>query len=163
MAEDMDVLDKVEAFLKKREGIDKVLKIMRYSAKLACWYQPQPRLEAFESSVGMSRKAFRVGKFLGNVNTLKRLSATTRVRLALVLMSEGGEAAYYFLEQAVWLSKTGLLDKGLAARMARPSALLELAKYIGSLSLAVLAMRELAAREAKLREAITMAEGGARE
>lgn len=57
-----DALEKSVAFLQKRDGIDKVLKIIRYAAKLACVSVLKDsdsdfamQLRSFESSVGVTR------------------------------------------------------------------------------------------------------------
>eukprot|EP00850_Spirogloea_muscicola_P010096 SM000058S18526 [mRNA] locus=s58:298870:300379:- [translate_table: standard] len=66
-----DLLDHAVAFLQRRDGVDKALKLCRYSCKLllSTALRDSPtelaaRLKAFEASVGTSRKAFRLGKFL---------------------------------------------------------------------------------------------------
>ena len=58
----LDSLDLTTQFLAKREGIDKVLKVLRYSTRLALaaglvdWNQDlTKRLNKFESSVGSAR------------------------------------------------------------------------------------------------------------
>lgn len=77
-AAERDFLLHVEAYLaRRRDGVDKLLKIARYAAKIAL-SSPSgagtlaPRLKAFESSVGLSRKVFRLGKFVQDVNALRR-------------------------------------------------------------------------------------------
>ena len=54
------MLDKATKFLAKREGIDKTLKILRYTSRLVVSLSPKDqelakRLAAFEKSVGVSR------------------------------------------------------------------------------------------------------------
>jgi hypothetical protein len=62
-----------------------------------------PRLKYFESSVGLSHKAFRLGKFAQSVNALL-------AHPALALLAYGGESVYYFVEQLVWAELLGYVD-----------------------------------------------------
>ncbi|XP_006651300.2 peroxisomal membrane protein 11-3 [Oryza brachyantha] len=132
-----DFLVHVEAYLSRRDGVDKLLKISRYAARLALAAGPLPpaasaRLKPFESSVGLSRKAFRLGKFVQNVNALR---AHPHPSTPLVLLAYGGEGVYYFLEQFVWLAKAGLLPKHLLPRLQLLSAWAELLGYVGSITI----------------------------
>ncbi|KAH7567303.1 hypothetical protein ACOSP7_010881 [Xanthoceras sorbifolium] len=80
---DRDFLKHLEAYLAKRDGGDKLLKISRYATKIILAALPlqssvlpetptlTARLKSFESSVGLSRKAFRLGKFVQDVNALR--------------------------------------------------------------------------------------------
>lgn len=72
-AQQQDVLEKSVAFLQKRDGIDKVLKVVRYAAKLACVSVLKDsdsdlavQLRGFESSVGVTRCAALHVKKSGN-------------------------------------------------------------------------------------------------
>lgn len=47
------------------------------------------------------RKAFRLGKFLQDINNLRKSKATGYPAL-LELLAYGGEGVYYFIEQLVW-------------------------------------------------------------
>jgi len=47
------------------------------------------------------RKAFRLGKFLQDVNALRH-SRTTGLLALLELVAYGGEGVYYFIEQLAW-------------------------------------------------------------
>jgi hypothetical protein len=47
------------------------------------------------------RKAFRLGKFLQDVNSLRKSRATGHVYL-LEALAYSGEGVYYFIEQGVW-------------------------------------------------------------
>lgn len=134
----------LEAYLARRDGVDKLLKIARYAAKiaLASSLPPEtlaPRLKAFESSVGLSRKAFRLGKFIQDVNSLRATAGrpTSVFDLLLSAAAYGGEGVYYFLEQLVWLSKSGLLSPELARKYGKASAWAELIGYVGSITLKV--------------------------
>lgn len=151
-----DLLDKTEAFLAKRDGIDKVLKVIRYSSKLILASALSEsdselaiRLKNFEASIGTSRKAYRLGKWLQNVNKFRKQPAKTPVGL-LEMLSNGGEAVYYFVEQLTWLVKAGMLGKEHAYRFSQVSAWAEVAGYCGSSTLNCLRIRASIERETAL-------------
>ncbi len=48
-----------------------------------------------------ARKAYRLGKWLQNVNKVRKKPPQTPLDL-LELLSNGGEAIYYFVEQFTW-------------------------------------------------------------
>lgn len=133
-----DFLAHLEAYLARRDGVDKLLKISRYAARLALAAGPplppaaSARLKSFESSVGLSRKAFRLGKFVQDVNALRGHPGNP-LPPPFVLLAYGGEGVYYFLEQFVWLAKAGLLPAHLLPRLQRLSAWAELLGYVGSI------------------------------
>lgn len=102
-------LEHLETYLARRDGVDKALKILRYSTKLVLASPIAPKdpevygkLKSFEASVGGSRKAFRLGKFVQDANVLKKTDFGTRDGF-LELVASGGEGFYYFVEQFVWL------------------------------------------------------------
>ncbi|RWR95688.1 Peroxisomal biogenesis factor 11 [Cinnamomum micranthum f. kanehirae] len=155
-AKDRDFLTHLESYLAKRDGVDKLLKISRYAAKIALSYSllPQtsplhPRLKSFESSVGLSRKAFRLGKFVQDLNALNALRAHHPISL-LSLLAYGGEGLYYFVEQLVWLSKTGLIDHRHLPSLQKISAWAELVGYVGSISLKIGDLKKIVEEEASL-------------
>jgi hypothetical protein len=85
-----DLLDHLEAYLAKRDGVDKFLKISRYATKIILASEVLPetlsltgRLKSFESSVGLSRKAFRLGKFVQDINALKHSHFGSKQELVL--------------------------------------------------------------------------------
>ncbi|KAL4441469.1 hypothetical protein ABPG77_001973 [Micractinium sp. CCAP 211/92] len=152
-----DVLDQTVAFLAKREGIDKTLKIIRYTTRLLLATalrdsgggELAQRLKRFEGSIATSRKAYRLGKFLGDVNTLRK----TRLHApfgALEWVAAGGECVYYFTDQLVWLVKAGLLPDRYAGRLGTVSAWGEFVGYLGSITLSLLRISLLLEREAAL-------------
>ncbi len=106
-------LEHVEAYLARRDGVDKALKILRYTTKLLLESPLAPRapselsrkLKDFEASVGTSRKAFRLGKFIQNVNALKKTEIVSRQGF-LGLVANGGEGFYFFVEQFIWLVRS---------------------------------------------------------
>lgn len=144
-----DLTDHLEAYLARRDGVDKLLKISRYAAKLAVASsltaghpELHRRLKGFDSSVGVSRKAFRLGKFVQDLNALKRTRLDSG-KGALALIAYGGEGVYYFVEQFVWLSKAGLIDGRRAAGLQRISAWAELIGYFGSVASKALDLRAI--------------------
>ncbi|KAM0972904.1 hypothetical protein ACFX13_016561 [Malus domestica] len=137
-----DFLNHLEAYLAKRDGVDKLLKISRYATKIALASSVLPetlpltqRLKSFESSVGVSRKAFRLGKFVQDVNALRSSKFDSNQELVLALIAYGGEGLYFFVEQFVWLVKSGLIDKKHSRNLQKISAWAEFIGYAGSISL----------------------------
>ncbi|CAI0473579.1 unnamed protein product [Linum tenue] len=66
----------MEAYLSKRDCVDKLLKISRYSAKIILSSSIIPetliltnRLRNFGSRVGLNHKAFHLGKFVQDVTS----------------------------------------------------------------------------------------------
>lgn len=166
-AKDRDFLLHLEAYLAKRDGVDKLLKISRYATKIILSSSVLPdhalpltrRLKSFESSVGLSRKAFRLGKFIQNINALRasRVENSTSHRLILDILAYGGEGIYYFVEQFIWLAKSGLIDPYHARRLQKISAWAEFVGYIGSTSLKIGDLKELNEKMACLRSSIEIA------
>lgn len=151
-----DTLDKTVTYLAKRDGIDKVLKVIRYSTKLALATAFKNdssdlalRLKEFESSIGTSRKAYRLGKWLSDLNTLRNTPVLTKAG-SLELLASGGEGVYYFVEQLTWLVKAGLLDKQYAKRFSTISAWAELIGYFGNVTLNALRIAAALERELML-------------
>ncbi|CAL8466039.1 g5575 [Coccomyxa elongata] len=153
-----DTLDKTVAFLAKRDGIDKVLKLIRYTTKLVLASALADsksdlavRLKAFESSIGTSRKAYRLGKWLANVNAIRKMPLTTRFSY-LEWLASGGEGVYYFVEQLTWLVKAGVIPQQYARRFSLISAWAELVGYVGSITLCALRIAAALEREHALTE-----------
>ncbi|ONK63281.1 uncharacterized protein A4U43_C07F13350 [Asparagus officinalis] len=149
--QDRDFLLHLESYLAHRDGVDKLLKISRYTAKLLLSSSSLPKtltpnLKSFDSSVGLSRKAFRLGKFVQDLNSLRLSNPSSPSDLALVLLAYGGEGVYYFIEQLVWLSKTGLISPNYAKKFSKISAWAELIGYVGSITMKVRDLRELRLR-----------------
>ncbi|OWM80822.1 hypothetical protein CDL15_Pgr006853 [Punica granatum] len=161
---DRDFLLHVEAYLGRRDGVDKLLKISRYASKIilssSALHPDEPlarRLKSFESSVGLSRKAFRLGKFVQDVNSLRASHFQSRHDAALAALAYGGEGLYYFVEQFVWLAKSGLIDKGWLPKLQKISAWSEFVGYIGSISLKIRDLRGIREDEACLESSIEIA------
>uniref|UniRef100_A0A7C9CSF6 Uncharacterized protein n=1 Tax=Opuntia streptacantha TaxID=393608 RepID=A0A7C9CSF6_OPUST len=150
---DRDFLRHLEAYLAKRDGVDKLLKISRYASKIILASSVLPadsdltrRLKSFESSVGLSRKAFRLGKFIQDVNALRSARYEyhhDRRRWILSIIAYGGEGVYFFVEQFIWLAKSGLIDPSHAKRLQKVSAWAELIGYVGSVGLKIGELKEM--------------------
>lgn len=107
-----------------------------------CWHCPSnlaPRAPNYRAA-GTSRKAYRLGKFLQHVNALRRTQLTSGSS-ALQLLAYGGDGLYYFIDQAVWLCKAGLLNKALEKKLSRAGAVCEAAGFLGSLALHTLKLQ----------------------
>ncbi|KDP38472.1 hypothetical protein JCGZ_04397 [Jatropha curcas] len=161
---DRDFLNRLEAYLAKRDGVDKLLKISRYASKIILASSALPesliltqRLKSFESSVGLSRKAFRVGKFVQDVNALRNSHLDSKQQIILSIIAFGGEGLYYFVEQFVWLAKAGLIDSKHSKFLGKISAWTEFIGYIGSISLKFRDLKNLLEDEVCLKSTIEVA------
>lgn len=174
-AKSYDALDVAVALLKRREGIDKTLKLVRYASIFAASEAKgafgtesafAASATALEKSIGNARRALRLGKFLGNaqelrdelrdaesrgVSVLKRWTSAA----ALCALLEG---AYYFLEQGVWLSKAGaaMRERTTLDRLVRWSARAEVMSYVFSVSLSLDEARAADAARRDARRALTI-------
>ncbi|POO03146.1 Peroxisomal biogenesis factor [Trema orientale] len=153
-----------KAYLAKRDGVDKLLKISRYASKIILASSALPetltltgRLKSFESSVGLSRKAFRLGKFVQDVNALRSSQFDSKQDLALSVVAYGGEGLYYFVEQFIWLSKSGLIDPKHSRNLQKLSAWAEFIGYLGSISLKFRDLNRIREDEACLESSIGIA------
>ncbi|XP_076939791.1 peroxisomal membrane protein 11A-like [Bidens hawaiensis] len=147
----------LESYLAKRDGVDKLLKISRYATKIILSSSLIPpthpshhRLKSFESSVGLSRKAFRLGKFIQDINSFRSAKLDSAHDLILAVIAYGGEGLYYFVEQFVWLAKTGLIDAKQLRTLQKVSAWAELVGYVGSIGLKVRDLKGILEDEASL-------------
>ena len=159
-----DFLNHLEAYLAKRDGVDKLLKISRYATKIILCSSVLPetltltgRLKSFESSVGLSRKAFRLGKFVQDVNALRNSHFYSNQELVLSIIAYGGEGLYYFVEQFIWLSKSGLIDAKHSRSLQKISAWAEFIGYIGSISLKIKDLKGIIEDETCLETSIEIA------
>lgn len=129
-------MDKLVIFLAKRDGIDKLVKTFQYVSKLANWRVEasypdiSKRFKNWEVAAGLSRKAFRTGRFLTGLNTLRRNPGSTPVLRLLAVLSNSGEMVYFFFDHFLWLSKIGTLDAKLAKKMSFISAFGESLGYV---------------------------------
>ncbi|KAK9136389.1 hypothetical protein Syun_015719 [Stephania yunnanensis] len=154
---DREISDRIEAYLAKRDGVDKLLKISRYASKIiiaSSLFESQPlnsKLKSFESSVGVTRKALRLGKFLQSFNALKKSSELKSKRDFMASVASGGEGLYYFVEQFVWLSKAGLIDGKHSSRFSKIGAWCEFVGYVGSISVKWMDLSEIGEEKERLR------------
>ena len=89
--------------------VSQTLKILRYGTKLllACGAisnvdsQSYKNLSSIESSIGVSRKTYRMGKFLQNVTALRKIPLRAPHALLEVTVNIG-ECIYYFTDQFQW-------------------------------------------------------------
>ncbi|CAK8575413.1 unnamed protein product [Lathyrus sativus] len=131
-----DTVDKLVIFLAKRDGIDKLVKTFQYVSKLANWRVEathpdiSKRFKNWEVAAGLSRKAFRTGRFLTGFNTLRRNPGSTPVLRLLAVLSNSGEMVYFFFDHFLWLSRIGTLDAKLAKKMSFISAFGESFGYV---------------------------------
>ncbi|KAK8642456.1 hypothetical protein V6N13_011798 [Hibiscus sabdariffa] len=159
-----DFLNHLETYLAKRDGVDKLLKISRYATKiiLASSVLPETlpltrQLKSFESSVGLSRKAFRLGKFVQDVNALRNSHLDSKEEILLSIIAYGGEGLYYFVEQFIWLAKSGLIDARHSRNLQKISAWAEFVGYIGSITLKLRELKRMNEDEACLNSSIEIA------
>ena len=84
-----ELVGRTVSFLSKRDGIDKLLKLAKYLSALGVEVGAGGNganlsgLRDLEKALSLSRKAFRLGKFLGNVNKLAKLRERERRRAEL--------------------------------------------------------------------------------
>lgn len=165
-AKHRDFFSHLEAYLAKRDGVDKLLKISRYASKVilaSSVVQGNPalslRLKSFESSVGLSRKAFRLGKFVQDLNALRNAHSDSKQDWFLSIIAYGGEGLYYFVEQFIWLSKSGLIDGKHSRNLQKISACAEFIGYFGSIALKARDLRNICDDEERLRSSVTAGSG----
>ncbi|GMH15709.1 hypothetical protein Nepgr_017550 [Nepenthes gracilis] len=131
-----DSLDKLIIFLAKRDGIDKLVKTFQYVSKLVHWHTEATRpglanrAKQWELASGLSRKAFRSGRFLTGFNSLRRKPGSTLTFQLLSVLANAGEMVYFFFDHLLWLSRIGVLDAKLARRMSYISAFGESFGYV---------------------------------
>lgn len=131
-----DTVDKLVIFLAKRDGIDKLVKTFQYVSKLVHWRVEgtnpgfAQRAKHWEVASGLSRKAFRSGRFLTGFNALRRNPGSTPILRFLAVLSNSGELVYFFFDHFLWLSRIGVLDAKLARRMSFVSAFGESFGYV---------------------------------
>ncbi|KAJ8632180.1 peroxisomal membrane protein 11-4 [Cinnamomum micranthum f. kanehirae] len=131
-----DTVDKLVIFLAKRDGIDKLVKTFQYVSKLVHWHAEAThpgianKAKQWEVASGLSRKAFRTGRFLTGFNTLRRSPGSTPLFRFLAVFANAGEMIYFFFDHFLWLSRIGVIDANLARRMSFISAFGESLGYV---------------------------------
>lgn len=131
-----DSVDKLVIFLAKRDGIDKLVKTFQYVSKLVNWHVEatnpdiSKRFKQWEVAAGLSRKAFRTGRFLTGFNVLRRNPGSTLSLRLLAVFANAGEMVYFFFDHFLWLARIGTIDGNLARRMSFISAFGESVGYV---------------------------------
>lgn len=131
-----DTVDKLVVFLAKRDGIDKLVKTFQYASKLVHWHVEATspdvarRAKQWEVASGLSRKAFRSGRFLTGFNALRRNPGSSPSFRFLAVLANAGEMVYFFFDHILWLSRIGTLDAKLAKKMSFVSAFGEAFGYV---------------------------------
>ncbi|XP_051138284.1 peroxisomal membrane protein 11-4 [Andrographis paniculata] len=140
-----DTVDKLVIFLAKRDGIDKLVKTFQYVSKLLHWHvqtthpAAAARAKNWELASGISRKAFRSGRFLTGFNALRRSPGPFP---ALAVLSNAGEMVYFFFDHFLWLARIGVLDAKLAKTMSFISAFGEAFGYVFFVAIDWIVIRE---------------------
>jgi len=152
-----DTVDKLVIFLAKRDGIDKLVKTFQYVSKLANWRVEvthpdiSKRFKNWEVASGLSRKAFRTGRFLTGFNALRRNPGSTLTLRLLAVLSNSGEMVYFFFDHFLWLSRIGTVDANLAKKMSFISAFGEAVGYVFFIIADFILLNEGLKAERKLR------------
>ncbi|PON56280.1 Peroxisomal biogenesis factor [Parasponia andersonii] len=153
-----DTVDKLVIFLAKRDGIDKLVKTFQYVSKLVHWHAESTnpniaqRAKQWEVASGLSRKAFRSGRFLTGFNALRRNPGSTPVFKLLAVLANAGEMVYFFFDHFLWLSRIGTLDPKLAKKMSYISAFGESFGYIFFIVSDFIVIKQGIEKERKLME-----------
>ncbi|PON87876.1 Peroxisomal biogenesis factor [Trema orientale] len=153
-----DTVDKLVIFLAKRDGIDKLVKTFQYVSKLVHWHAESTnpniaqRAKQWEVASGLSRKAFRTGRFLTGFNALRRNPGSTPVFKLLAVLANAGEMVYFFFDHFLWLSRIGTLDPKLAKKMSYISAFGESFGYIFFIVSDFIVIKQGIEKERKLME-----------
>lgn len=173
----VQLMDRCDAYLRKRDGVDKALKLVCYASKFYAWAKTKDGAasEAAERAARLgaacsdARGAMRTGKFLGNVvglrDALKALGDGKRsddkptqreatARLCAVLC-ELGEGCHYFVEQLRWLAKRNVIDKRRVDPLTLLSAWLELLGYVGEAPMLYLRWADATDKERECRAKAT--------
>lgn len=143
-----DTVDKLVVFLAKRDGIDKLVKTFQYVSKLVNFHaeisNPNIALRAkkWEVASGLSRKAFRTGRFLTGFNAIRRAPGSNKTLRLLAVLANAGEMVYFFFDHFLWLSRIEVLDPKLARRMSFISAFGESFGYIFFIISDIILIRE---------------------
>ncbi|RRT47804.1 hypothetical protein B296_00036909 [Ensete ventricosum] len=164
-----DTVDKLVVFLAKRDGIDKLVKTFQYVSKLAHWHAESAhpglasRAKSWEVASGLSRKAFRSGRFLTGFNTLRRSPGSTPLLRFLAVFANAGEMVYFFFDHFLWLSRIGALDASLARKMSYISAFGEALGYVFFVIIDFIMIRKGLVEQKKVEEAGGGGGGGSKE
>ena len=113
----------VVLYLNKAEARDKICRAIQYGSKFLSNGEPGTA-QNVDKSTSLARKVFRLFKFVNNLHAL--ISPTPQgTPLPLVLLGKAKDAllsAFFFLDQIVWLGRTGIYkDKEQADLIGRIS------------------------------------------
>jgi hypothetical protein len=160
MEKKKDTLDKLVLFLAKRDGIDKLVKTFQYVGKLGHYRLESgnphlaDRFKKLEVAAGLSRKAFRMGRFLTGFNVLRTTTFPDHKIQVLSVLGYGGEMVYWFFDHFLWLSRVGVLDPQIARRMSYISAFGEGFGYIFFITADLIVIRRGLEAEARCKKQI---------
>ncbi|XP_054816865.1 peroxisomal membrane protein 11-4 [Prosopis cineraria] len=152
-----DTVDKLVIFLAKRDGIDKLVKTFQYVSKLANWRMEAThpdmakKFKNWEVSSGLSRKAFRTGRFLTGLNLLRRNPGSNLTLRLLAIPANAGEMIYFFFDHFTWLARIGTINPDLARKMSFISAFGEAVGYVFFIIADFLLIKEGIKKERKIR------------
>lgn len=110
-------------------------------------------LDSIEKSLGTSRKAYRIGKFLEHVSALQKKNPYLVPSISssiLELLVNVGEGVYYFIDQFQFFVKIGVLNARQGETLTKVSATAELVGYAANTVLNVLRLHNLLEREIAL-------------
>jgi hypothetical protein len=184
-----DALNQTVSFLSKRDGLDKVLKLGKYLSGLGIELNKKKNSalqgvaqvggggvdwSKLESALSLSRKAFRLGKFLNNVKKCRAILAETEtdgkkkgedsssasederrrsrsVLLTLSLLFNLSEGAYYFLDQFQFLVKAKVVSKksNAVAEVKRWATYFEILAYVADSACQCLLIKEQQEQKSK--------------
>lgn len=152
------MIERTVGFLEKRDGVDKVLKIARYSIRLLLATgalsssSVRRPMEDTESALGASRKAYRVGKFLRCYAALRKQRRLVPSISSSVLEGTAavGEGVYYFVDQFQFLVAVGVLSRRQGRHLTMVSSIAELVYCSSDIVLNVLRLHNLLERELEL-------------
>lgn len=146
----MALLDHTVSFLNQKDGIDKVLKTVRYAAGLGALVvkDEDDRLKKIDATLSTCRKALRLGKFLSNVKKLRDLKdkkdASDKLNLGLAVVFNCSESVYYFLDQIQFLVKAKVIKKSNGVKHIKKLATYaEIVSYASDSMIQLLSLRKI--------------------
>ncbi|KAK2077202.1 hypothetical protein QBZ16_004836 [Prototheca wickerhamii] len=139
--------------------MEETLKIIRYASRLALagsavshFPELKENLSKLEGSIGTTRKALKLGKFLAGVQSLQQVSLKDK-HAVLQIVALVGDTGYLFMQQIEWLIKMKIVGKTHAKFVSTVSAWSELIGYVASIWLCIIKQRESLEREIELLQA----------
>ncbi|KAK4397320.1 Peroxisomal membrane protein 11C [Sesamum angolense] len=114
----MEQLALAVLYLNKAEARDKICRAIQYGSKFLSNGEPGTA-QNVDKSTGLARKVFRLFKFINNLHALISPDAPG-TPLPLVLLGKSKNAllyTFFFLDQIVWLGRTGIYKIGELGRL----------------------------------------------